>query len=49
MAQAELQALDLIEINKILIEINKGSIKINKDSWFRLSSRPWILLKSIRI
>ena len=31
MVQAELQALDLIEINKNLIEINKDSIKINKD------------------
>ena len=30
MVQAELQALDLIEINEILIEINKDSIKINK-------------------
>ena len=31
MAQAELQALDLIEINKNLIEINRDSIQINKD------------------
>ena len=31
MVQAELQALDLIKINKNLIEINKDSIKINKD------------------
>ena len=30
MVQAELQALDLIEIDEILIEINKDSIKINK-------------------
>ena len=31
MVEAELQALDLIKINKNLIEINKDSIKINKD------------------
>ena len=31
MVQAELQALDLIKINKNLIEINKDSIQINKD------------------
>jgi len=31
MVQAELQALDLIKINKNLIEINKDSIQVNKD------------------
>ena len=31
MVEAELQALDLIKINKGLIEINTDSIKINKD------------------
>ena len=31
MTEAELQALDLIEINKNLIKINKDSIEINKD------------------
>ena len=31
MVLADLQALDLIEINKNLIETDKDSIKINKD------------------
>ena len=31
MTEAELKALDVIEINKNLIKINKVSIKINKD------------------
>ena len=32
MVQAELQALDLIKINRDLIEINKNLIEINNDS-----------------
>ena len=31
MTEAELKALDVIEINKNLIKINKVSIEINKD------------------
>ena len=31
MTEAELQALDVIEINKNIIKVNKDSIEINKD------------------